>query len=207
MFDFEIFSNVISVYALFSVITSCFGIALFILQGVGLYEFSKKLNFNKPWLCFIPIVSTFALGRVGDCYFKNNGKKAKSLKIWLFILAGFNFLILAVFLVVLAVLLFQFIIGVSNIISANDELTTEIFKILIPIAVFYFMAVVTSIVYRVLYYITLWRIFTVFDNRNAVVYLVLSVFFGFLAPIFIFAIRKKEPKFTMEERMGISSNG
>ncbi len=207
MLELGVFSSIIAVYAVFFAAALAVGITLFVLQGLGLFKMSKRFNFNRPWLCFIPIVSAFSLGRIGDRYVKNNGKKAKPLKIWLFILALMNFLLLAGFVVVFIVLIIRFYLGVSDIIAANEELTAEIFKILIPIAIFYFIAAITSIAYQVVYYFCLWRVFGIFDNRNAILYLVLSIFFNFLAPIFIFVIRNKEPKFTYEERIGISQNG
>jgi hypothetical protein len=40
-----------------------------------------------------------------------------------------------------------------------------------------------------------------------VLFLVLSIVFSFLAPIFIFAIKNKEPKFIGQEKIGFSQNG
>ena len=60
---------------------------------------------------------------------------------------------------------------------------------------------VMSIVYIVIYYVALWRIFAIFDYNNATLYLVLSVFITILCPIFIFALRKKEPKIYPQQRM------
>ena len=207
MFDLGVFSGILAVYGVFFAFTSVIGITLFVLQGLGLFKMSKGFGFRKPWLCFIPIISAFSLGRIGDQYVKNNGKKAKPLKIWLLILSAMNFLLLVGFGVVFIVLIVKFYFDTSDIIVANEELTADIFKILIPIAVFYFLAAFTAIAYTVVYFFALWRVFEIFDNKNAVLYLVLSIFFSFLAPIFIFIIRNNEVKLTPEERLGIHQDG
>lgn len=207
MFDFSVFGRIISVYSLFLGLTSFVGILLFLVFGFGLFNISKKLKINNPWLAFIPVVSDFMLGRVGDFYVKNDGRRAKPLKIWFLILSALNWLLFVTFGLVFAIFISKFYFGVSDILKANEELTLEIFKILIPIVVFYLVLAVITITYKVIYYICLWRVFNIFDNKNAIIYLVLSVFFGFLPPIFIFVVSNKQPKFTFEERMGISDNG
>lgn len=202
MFNFSIFFSLVSVYAVFLSITVTIGITLFVLQGLGIFDISKKLSFNKPWLAFIPVVSAFSIGRVGDLYVKKDGKKATPLKLWLLILSVLNFLIFAVFIVVFAIIISKFYFNVSDTIMENEELTAEIFKILIPVMVFYFVSAIISIAYRVVYYFNLWRIFKIFDSNNAVLFLILSIVFGFLAPIFIFVIKNKEPMFIEQERIG-----
>ena len=207
MLELGVFSTIIAVYAVFLSVLFAIGITLFVLQALGIFENSKKLGFTKPWLAFIPVISAFSLGRVGDLYVKKDGRKSAPLKYWLLILSVLNFLFLILFFVIFAIIISKFYIGVSDKIIANEMLTTEIFKILIPIIVFYFIAAVTSITYQIIYYINLWRIFKIFDNNNAVLFLVLSIVFSFLAPIFIFVIKNKEPKFIGQEKIGFSQNG
>ena len=58
----------------------------------------------------------------------------------------------------------------------------------------------SAFVYTVLHYVAFWRIVASFDNSNATLYTVLSVFFSFLDPIFLFIIRNKQPVFDPRER-------
>ena len=205
--DFSIFFGIISIFAIILAIISAIGITLFVLKGIGLFNISKRLGFNKPWLSFIPVVSAFSLGRVSDSYVKNDGSRAKPLKIWLLILSVLNFLLLALFCVVFAVFVSKFYFEASDIIKANEELTAAIFKILIPIVVFYFISAVVSVAYMVVYYISLWRIFKIFEPNNALLFFVLSIIFGFLGSVFIFVLRHKKPEFTPEKRMESVING
>ena len=44
-------------------------------------------------------------------------------------------------------------------------------------------------------YIALWRVYSSFDGKNAVLFTVLSVLFNFLEPVFLFVIRNNQPNF------------
>lgn len=197
-----VFSGVILVYAVIFGISAIIGIGLFVLQGIGLFNVSKKLNLSNPWICFIPIVSVFSLGRIAQHYVKNDGRKSAKLSILLLCFAILSYLLLFAFFAVLIVGIIAFLRVVNNNIVDDTMLTTEIFSVLIPSVVLYLLALVAAVTYNVLYYIALWRTFAVLNYANATLYLVLSIFFSFLSPIFIFVLRNKEPKLTYAERMG-----
>ena len=194
--------SLLGVYMGFAGITLLAQIALFVLNGLGIYKMSQKLNISAGWLGFIPIISVFATGRVAEKYQKRDGKPSAKFSIWLLITYILS-LICAVILVVLTV---AFVISVITVaidaVNNGTELEMADFAGVIPVIALTVITLVASIVYIVLYYISLWRMFSLFDNANATLYLVLSIFFGFLAPIFTFIIRNKEPKLTYNERMG-----
>ena len=54
------------------------------------------------------------------------------------------------------------------------------------------VVVCAAIVYVVLYFMALYDVYASCDPQNAAVYLVLSVFFGFLVPVFLFLSRNLE---------------
>ena len=88
------------------------------------------------------------------------------------------------------------VIGYMN---SEAEMETAVISTLIPM---FFSALVlmgVSIAYIVLYYVALWRIFTAYDYNNATVYFVLTIFFSFLGPIFLFVLRNKQPVFDTKE--------
>ena len=99
MLESGVFSAIIAVYAVFLSVLFAIGITLFVLQALGIFENSKKLGFTKPWLAFIPVISAFSLGRVGDQYVKTDGRKSAPLKYWLLILSILNFLFLVLFVI------------------------------------------------------------------------------------------------------------
>lgn len=200
-----VFSGIIAVYAIIFGFASLIGITLFVLQGLGLYNVSKKLNLNNPWICFIPVVSIFSLGRISDHYIKNDGRKSAKLRWWLLGLIILSYVILIAFFIVLIVGIIALISETSSSIVSDTALAAEIFSVLVPSIVLYLVAITAAVAYSVLYYIALWRTYAILDYHNATLFLVLSIFFNFLPPIFLFVLRNKEPKFTFEERMGIEA--
>ena len=82
----------------------------------------------------------------------------------------------------------------------DSEMTAEMFASIIPVILLTLAEVIVSIAYLVLFYVALWRIYSAYDYNNATLFLVLSIFFTFLAPIFLFVMRKKQPVFDPWER-------
>lgn len=59
-------------------------LALFILQGVGLYTMAKKREMKKAWLSFVPFVNIWYLGKLaGECY--TFGHKVKRVGIFVMV--------------------------------------------------------------------------------------------------------------------------
>ena len=195
----------LGIYMGFMGITFLVQIALFVLNGLGIYKMSQKLNISAGWLGFIPVVSVFATGRVAEKYQKRDGKSSAKLSIWLLI-TYIAALICAAVLVVLTISFVLSLVGVAfDAVSNGTDMEMADFAGIIPVIVMTFLTIAVEIAYAIIYYISLWRTFSIFDSGNATLYLVLSIFFGFLAPIFTFIIRNKEPKLTYNERMGYIS--
>ena len=57
----EIFGSVFVLFGLIGSFSSIVGIALYVLNGIGLYEMAKKMNFSNPWISFIPFANVFAV--------------------------------------------------------------------------------------------------------------------------------------------------
>lgn len=166
------------------------------LQAIGVHHLSEKMKLNRPWYAFLPILNVFAIGRLGDECVKPLGKKklAKAM-----VVMNIVVLVLALVLVFFAMNLgFDAAIAEETYMNSIEDNTSlwgsVIALVLVLLAVF-----AMSIVYIVLYYISLWRIYSSFDRTNAVLYIVLSVLFDFLPAIFLFVIRKKEylPEFML----------
>lgn len=196
--DFDVFSEILTVFSAMGIIwgiASLASIALFVLGGYAIYDMSKKLGISNPWLGFIPILQCFALGRIGEKYIKRDGKPSAKLGKWLLVLRIIEYVLVIVFLVILFIALFTIIANVDAAIEDDTELVMGMFSSLIAVIVLYFLLLAVAVTYCVIYYITLWRVFGIFDNKNATLYLVLSIFFSFLTPIFLLIIKNNNPVF------------
>lgn len=195
-------SGVITAFAVFGSVSSVVSLALFVLMGIGLYSMAKKMELNSPWISFIPVVNTFALGRIAQRYVKRDGTASAKFGVILLVLYIIEIILIAVFAVFTVIAVVAIIANASDAVLNDTTMTLSMFSSFVPVVISYFVLLAVAIVYEVLYFVALWRIYSIFNNRNSTLFTVLSVFFSFLAPIFLFAIRNKEPKLTYGERMG-----
>lgn len=199
----DFFGGMMEIYSVLFVLSSIIGIALFVLNGIGIMKMSNSLNISNGWLAFIPFASIFAFGRVGQRYIKKDGRPSTKFSVLLLAL----YILMSVLAVILTVLLIIFlltlIVYAEDVIANDTALTMDMFKGAIPVIVCTFVILAVEIVYMILYYVCLWRVYSIFDAQNATLFLVLSLFFTFMTPIFIFALRNKQPKVTIEERESI----
>ena len=175
-----------------------FGIAItmYLFEAFGIYRMGQKLGFKNPWLAFIPIANMYAFGKVAEQYVKNDGRpSAKFSKILLTL--NIIMLVLAILFTVVIIVTVIANIAMFDVTGGNEM---AILSVILPAVLGYIVFIGLAIAQSVVYYIALWRIFAIFDHNNATVFLVLSIFISFLYPIFLFAVRNKEPKLTPQER-------
>lgn len=190
--DLMVFAGIMLVYFAFIGIVA---LALYLLEAIGLYGMAKGSGIGRPWRGFIPFANTFLFGKIAERYVKKDGKKS----------AKFGGLLLAfeILTAVFAVAVFAFVINAFSVLFAHmltdSEITVAIGYSFVPVIIFFLVFTVAAIAYAVMYYVALWRIFAAFDYHNATVYLVLSIVFSFLGPIFLFVLRNKQPVFDTRE--------
>lgn len=196
--DLMVFAGIMLVYfAFFGIIA----LVMYLLEAFGLYGMAKGSGISAPWRGFIPFANTFLFGKIAERYVKKDGKKS----------AKFGGLLLAfeILVLVLAFATMAFAISMIFVLATAENETELANSIIVPmfamlISCFVLMGV--SIAYVVIYYVALWRIFTAFDYNNATVYFVLSIFFSFLGPIFLFVLRNKQPVFDTREHFNYLYN-
>lgn len=190
--DLAIFAGIMVVYFAF---LGVIFLVMYLLNAFGLYGMAKGSGISDPWRGFIPFANTFLFGKIAERYVKKDGKKS----------AKFGGLLLAfeILTLVFAAAVVVFSIGMLAVlfgcINNAGEIETAIGYTLIPMFFSALALMGVSITYIVLYYVALWRIFTAFDYNNATLYFVLTIFFSFLGPIFLFVLRNKKPVFDTRE--------
>ena len=204
----EIFDLLEDFMSRFSIIFSFTGIVelvFFILQAIGIYKMGKKLGVPAPLISFIPVVSSFAFGRIANKYVKREGKKSANFGVWLLIFQISLYILLIASIVCLVISIISISGYAYSTISDGSEMKLEMFASFIPVIILYVVMLGIAITYQVIYYVAMWRIFSIFSVNNADLFLVLSVFFPIIAPIFIFIIKNNKPTLTYPERMGFEN--
>lgn len=165
----------------------------YVLQSLGTYTMAKRRGIRHPWLSWIPIGSDWMWGCLADQYqYVAKGKIKNRRKV---------LLALSILIVVLALVIFGLYVSIVVKIASNGETiqvmsNQQIVQLFMGEFLGAFavagMLYVVSIVLMVFRYIALHNIYVSCVPGNAVLYLVLSIVFSFLTPVFVFLCRKKD---------------
>lgn len=177
------------------------GLALYLLESIGVYKMAKSAEIKNPWLSFVPVGRNWVFGTLAEKYKKKNGVKSARFGIILPVLEGIV-LIEAIALTIFTVISIKEITGYAlDAVNTSSEMAPEQFMSLIPVIILYFALMAVAIAYAVVFFIALWRVYSSFDKSNATLYIVLSVIFTISVPIILFIIRNRKPEFDPHNNM------
>lgn len=187
MFEGGIMATVIIVY-LFVIFLSCaVGIATYVFESLGLYRIAERRVGNGV-LAWVPFARKWLLGKVADQYEEaSHNKKTnyKTVLLWLSIAPAAIYIIMMVFYLIMMVSVGM---GVGN----HHYNHAAPFTFIIPIIILLLLYLASYIAYGVFYFMALYRLYKSCDEKNTVVYLILSILVGITRPIFIFVCGKKD---------------
>ncbi len=169
------------------------GIALYILQSLGLYTIAARRELKCPWLAWLPIGNMWILGTIADQYqYVVKGRARNYRKVIL----GLSIAMVALTLVLLAswvTMLANIFVNMLELQNMSpqqvQEMVMEPFLQMIGTAV---LAELLSLVLCVFRYIALYSLYCSCEPKNNVLYLLLSILFQIAMPITIFLCRNKD---------------
>ena len=174
---------VAGVFVAYYLILIAIGVVSYVFRALSLYTISKRRGIHNPWLSWIPVGDMWILGSISDQYqYVVKGKVRNRRKV----LLGFTIALLALVIVMYISLIAMLIQA-----FADPSMAAGIGSILqILLAALGMIAVsIAAIVYQ---YLAVYDLFCSCEPNNAVLFLVLSILFGFLEPIFLLIGRKKD---------------
>lgn len=150
-------------------------VAVYVFTALSLYTIAKRRGIAAPWLAWVPVANLWVLGSLSDQYrYVTQGQvKHKRIALLVWKCSGVVLLVGAIVGLVMAV--------------AGQGMAA----ILLLLCLLLVWAVL-AIVYIVLYFMALYDVYASCDPQNGAMYLVLSIFFRFLVPIFLFVSRDLE---------------
>ena len=156
------------------------GIATWVLSAVAVYVIARRRGLNKPWLAWVPVLNVWLLGSLSDLYQYVVKRKNTSRRKWL--------LVLNLLKPVLYAGVFGF--GAAALMSGGYygidwENAMVAFGFAVPMAA-------AAIAAAVIRFVALYDVYRSLDPNNAVLFLVLSIFFGVTEPFFLFFNRDKD---------------
>lgn len=169
-------------------------ITLYVLGSLGLYTVAKRREIKHPWMAWLPVLSFWTLGSISDQYqyvVKGRIRNRRKLMIGLAIV---QMVLAVVIYVVYFVAYFKLIleIGMNAELMDDNQVMQMLLSTVMPMVIIALVSGIVGIVLTVFQYICYFDLFRSCDPDNRVLYLVLSIIFSFLLPIFTFVCRKKD---------------
>ena len=162
----------------FLFLTLAFAVVTVIFQGIGIMKMHEKLGLKHGWMAFVPFLNAYAIGKVAEQYVKADGRKS----------AKFSVILLVIQFASIGIgFIFGLIMGFSQFLFPMEA------YMIIQLICYAFVYII-SFGLSIVSYVALWRVFAIFSNKNATLYLVLSIFVSVVHPFLIFAIRNHEPE-------------
>lgn len=185
--------------ALYYMFVFAVSLATYLLQAFAIFKMAKNMGYNNPWLAFIPFANVYMFGKVAETYIKSDGRpSAKFSKI----LLTLQIILMAILVLLVVLIVMILFIEATGTYFLNPEIETLVASAMVlPVLLAIFAMLGVAIAYAIINYVALWRIFALYNYKNATLFLVLTLFVGLLTPIFLFVLRNKEPMFTIEQRV------
>jgi len=164
-------------------------LVLFYLKGYGIYIMSRKLNIKRSWYGFVPFANIFAFGRLADISAKGKGMYRKALTV--------TYILSFIFMVAYSVLSINFAVkllfAADAAVFAEKSLDPKIFNAFIPALAFLGIALILTVVYRILSAVCAVKIYKRFNTRAPYIKAVFGFIIPLLLPCFLYSVCKNDP--------------
>lgn len=185
--------------AIFAVVLMI-AVAMYILQSIGLFSIAKRRGFCRPWLAWLPICRDWLLGAIADQYRFTRKNETTIQGPALAILQ-----MIAYVLNIVAVIVFQSILPyIEELQSWSGKkvasyeyytyfwpLERKVNNTMVFLNVLGVLSVIAILLYVILYFRAHHDLFASCRPEQKTVFLVLSILFPVLLPIFVFVCRNK----------------
>lgn len=148
-------------------------LAIYVFTALSLYTIAQRRGLHCPWLAWIPVANLWLMGSLSDQYRYLTLGQVKHKRVVLLVLE------------VVTLALTGGLVGTVFWCVASNAWAPAIITMVIVALLVGGVALARTI----LGFMALYDIYASCDPQNATVYLVLSIFFKFLRPIFLFVIR------------------
>ena len=167
-----------------AVLALAYSAVMYVLHSLGLYTIAKRRGIHRPWLSWVPVANVWILGSISDQYqYVAKGKIRSCRKL----LLG-----LSIVMYVLMIFYWIFYVVFAIKVAGTAVTDTQMLRAVLSVLGASGVISVAAIVMTVFTYIAYYDLFQSCNPNNSSVFLVLSILFSFLLPIFVFACRKKD---------------
>jgi len=185
---FGVAAIVALVWLIAGLLSMALSITMYVLHGLGLYNIAQRRGIYRPWMAWVPVANMWILGSISDQYQYLSTGKIRSRRKLLLGLTIALYGLLVVFWICYAVFMVQTVgSAIDGKLAVAQMLGSAMGMLGVGIVMF-----VVAIVATVFQYIAYYDLYQSCNPGNATVFLVLSILFNILPPIFVFCCRKKD---------------
>lgn len=169
-------------------------LALYVLQALGLYTIAERRKIRRPWLAWIPVADMYLIGCISD-QFQQVARLQKTRRRGILLALSIVNALSNVGSVIMAVTLIGQLVSLAPQIMNGMDLDAFRSQLEVPMMQASSASSALSLVsllFTIFRYIALYDIYASCVPENKTMFLVLSIFFGFLPPILIFANRNRD---------------
>ena len=194
MFTYEMLEEMAAAYTagdiIYTVTMNILGIVGYVLLALSLYTIAKRRGIANPWLAWIPVAQIWVLGSISDQFRYVTKAQVKNKRTTLLVM-NIIYTVATVAVVVFSLIgIFKFF--ELSMYAGEEEMLMEGMSMLFKILGACLLLLGLALAYCVVYSIALYDVFMSVNPNNAVLFLVLSIFFGVAMPFFLFFNRKKD---------------
>lgn len=162
------------------------GLTLYMLSALSIYKIARRRRISNAWLAWVPVCGDWILGSVADQYQYVVKGRVKNRRLPLLLLSMLqmclNIVVTALSISTVSYVL-QFVLTGAGYPDVER---------LVVLSVLSMVQAVGMIAYLVIRSFVLYDVYSSCTNRNNVLFLVMSLIFRFLEPVFFFVCRNKE---------------
>ncbi len=185
--------GIIAVVLIVYLVAAALGIAIYVLQSLGLYTIAQRRGIKNPWMAWLPVTNMWILGSIADQYrYVACGQIRNRRKVLLGLLIGIMALCMVFFCVYIGI-----VVNIIMQIPQLEHMTEpQIMKYLGSHALWFvglflvlWIVGMTTVVFQ---YICMYDLFASCSPDNKVLFLVLSILINITMPFIVFYCRKKD---------------
>ena len=171
-----------------------FGLAVltYVLSSLGIYTVAKRRGIHNAWLSWVPVANVWILGSLSDQYRYVAKGQVKAKRKALIIMEIINAAVLVILVCVLVGAIVGVVTDAAMGYASEEELFMSVVGPIMGVMVLMLPLAGLSIAILVVRYMALYDIYMSMEPENAVLYLVLSIFFNVTEPFFLFFNRQKD---------------
>lgn len=173
-----------------------YNLAIYVLTALPIFVIARRRKLAMPWLAWIPVLRGWTLGSIADQYREQAHGQVRFRRrvlLWISLAAAAIGTVVLILLGTLLARLFVHLAQLGAISSAHlSQALLDLVEPAMGMLLLILPLLALHVVRVVFHYIALYDLYLSCDPDNAVLYLVLGIFFRFCQPIFLMLCRNKD---------------